>query len=116
MAIEVIRKLICDVGERHDGTHTLSFAVSGQTYEIDVCDKHGKAFDRDMETWTQAGRAVSSDGRRRKRREPVATKAPAYNAEAVRTWAKLSGIPISDTGRIGPTTIKKWREAGSPGL
>lgn len=112
MAVEVIRKLICDVGERHDGTHTLSFAVSGQTYEVDVCDRHGKAFDKDFGTWIDAGRKA----------EPVRRKLPAsrtrtaaFDHEVVRQWAKLKGLNVSDSGRVGPTIIKQWREAGAPG-
>lgn len=112
MAIEVIRKLICDVGERHDGTHTLSFAVSGQTFEVDVCDKHGKQFDKDFGTWASAGRKVGYGSARKARSAPK----PAFDAEVVRQWAKLTGLAVADTGRLSPTTIKKWRDAGSPGL
>lgn len=113
MAVELIRKLICDVGERHEATHTLSFAVSGQTFEVDVCDRHGKAFDKDMETWSTAGRKVGYTSAK-KARAGRAQQAP-YDAETVRKWAKISGIPVADTGRLGPSTIKKWRDAGSPG-
>jgi hypothetical protein len=113
VAVEVIRKLICDVGEnKHEATHTLSFAVSGDRFEVDVCDRHSQAFDKDLQPWITSGRRAATAKRKA---GSNGAKKPAYDAEVVRNWAKLTGLAVSDTGRLSPTTIKKWRDAGSPG-
>lgn len=123
MAQEVKVLLICDAeGDRHEatGTHRLQ-GPDTNPLELDLCDRHLKELRKAIDKWTALGRNANNahgvQTRRRGRAAAALTGAkPTYDAEVVRRWAKLSGLTVADSGRLSPTTIKKWRDAGSPGL
>lgn len=114
MAVEMIRKLICDVGERHEAASTLSFGLDGQLYEVDLCDRHAKDFDKDMNKWRTAGRRAQA-AQRKRRAMPAPSGSAAQDAEYARAWAKLTGrFQVKESGRLSPTVLKAWRDAGAP--
>lgn len=115
MAVEMIRKLICDVGERHEASSTLSFGLSGQLYEVDLCDRHAKDFDKDMNKWMTAGRRAQQAQRKRRVSTGAVTATAQQEAEYARAWAKLTGrFQVKESGRLSPTVLKAWRDAGAP--
>lgn len=110
MAKEVITRLVCDVGERHDGTHTATFEVNGQVWELDLCDKHGDQFDKDMSKWT----GMSSKVNPNRRKSPKKATAGGVDLAAVRRWASLKGVPVATRGNIPKTVIEQWQKDGAP--
>jgi hypothetical protein len=85
---------------------TVSFALDGTAYEIDLNKRNAAALRKAMGAYIEAGRpAPKLTGRRRAARTTAArTGRPAKNAAPsqadIRTWAAEHGIAVSARGRI----------------
>lgn len=93
--VEVV--LIDDI-DGGNAEETVTFALDGVTYEIDLSDKNAKKLRDDLATWTgharRAGAAKASTRRR------AAGSAKRTDLTAVREWARANGHTVSDRGRI----------------
>src|SRR5712692_2634859 len=97
----------CDYDSREipNGEHlTRSFSLDGRDYEIDLCEKHSQKFDETMRRFADKARRVTSRVSRTKRR----TTAHRRRSAEIRSWAKRSGLDISDRGRIPSQVIQKY--------
>jgi hypothetical protein len=75
---------------------TLTFALDGVTYEIDLNEGHARELRDSLGRWLASGRRVSGRAQRGRGR-------PAGDAgmtARVRQWAKQSGLGVSERGRI----------------
>jgi hypothetical protein len=111
MAQRVQVLLTCDIhGDDTPGTETVSFAVDGNAYEIDVCDAHAAQLRDAFATYTgaarRAGRGVRP-GRGRRGRTSVGA-----DPAAVRAWARSSGVKVSERGRISSEVLEQYAAAG----
>jgi hypothetical protein len=78
---------------------TVTFAVDGVSYEIDLSEKNARKLRDDLAKWT--GHARRSGGSRgARRRSAAATPAKRNDLAAVREWARANGHQVSDRGRI----------------
>jgi len=95
-----------------DGTEadeTVTFALDGVTYEIDVTSAHAAELRDAFATWIGHGRKTSraaSTGRSAGRR----TTADRAQLSKIREWARENGHKVSDRGRI-PSSILEAFEA-----
>jgi hypothetical protein len=110
MAQRVQVLLVCDLhGDDTPGSETVSFALDGTAYEIDVCDAHAAELRDAFAAYTgTARRASRSSGRGRRGRRSSIDVDPA----AVRAWARSKGIKVSERGRISGDVIEQFRAAG----
>lgn len=109
MAQEVQIKLLCDVGEnRHEATGTVTLGVNGNTYEVDVCDKHGEEFDKTMNKWSSVGRRAGRTAQPSRRVHQQRTGQGVHTA--VREWAKIRGVQVSPKGNIPRAIIEQWEK------
>lgn len=94
MAKKVVVELIDDT-DSSPAAETVSFALDGVSYEIDLSDENAAALRSALAPWISAGRRVS--GARR-----TATRASkgGPDASAIRAWARAKGIEVSERGRI----------------
>ena len=93
--VEVV--LIDDVDGGH-ADETVSFALDGVSYEIDLSDKNAKKMRDALASWT--GHARRSGGARGRRRSSGATAQKRTDLGSVREWARANGYQVSDRGRI----------------
>ncbi len=104
---EVIVTLVDDI----DGTEaveTVSFALDGVGYEIDLNKKNAKALRTDVEKWVESARKArkTPTGRRR-----TAAKTGGSDAAAIRVWAHENGIAVPARGRIPAAIVEQYRSA-----
>jgi hypothetical protein len=112
MAQRVQVLLTCDIhGDDTPGTETVTFALDGSAYEIDVCEAHAAklrdAFAAYTGTARRAGRSPRSAGRSRRGRTPTGV-----DPAAVRAWARSSGVKVSERGRISADVLEQYAAAG----
>jgi hypothetical protein len=92
--VEVV--LIDDI-DGGTAAETVTFALDGVSYEIDLSDKNARKLRDDLATWTgharRAGAAKSSSRRK-------SGSAKRTDLGAVREWARANGHSVSDRGRI----------------
>jgi hypothetical protein len=112
MAQKVQVLLVCDLHEDEvEGTETVTFALDGSSYEIDVCDAHATelrdAFARYVGAARRAGRTAVAA---RRGRPPAKTGGNQRVAE-IREWARKNGHQVSERGRLSATLVAAYDAA-----
>lgn len=95
MAQRVQVMLVDDI-DGGDAEETVSFAVDGVSYEIDLSERNAGRFRDELARWT--GHARRAGGRKLGRRKEG--KSTREDLAAVRDWGRKNGFTVSDRGRV----------------
>lgn len=109
MAQKILTVLTDDIDGKeldNNDAETVTFALDGQTYEIDLSTKNAEKMRKAISTYIENGRKVSS---RNKAGRPKRTQM-GPTAQEIRDWARSSGYEVPDRGRI-PADIREAFEA-----
>jgi hypothetical protein len=93
------RVVLIDDLDGGNADETVSFALDGVSYEIDLSDKNAKKLRDALAPWTGNARS-SGGGRGGRRRSSSAGAAKRTDLASVREWARANGYQVSDRGRI----------------
>jgi hypothetical protein len=110
----VAQRTVVTMTDDVDGSpaaETVTFAVDGQAFEIDLTTEHAAELRAAFAPFVSAGRRLGGTGRRAVVR-PVKV-ATGYSAPAVRAWAAAHHIEIPARGRIPAAVLEKYRAAGN---
>lgn len=107
MAQKVNIVLVDDL-DGSDATETVSFALDGTTYEIDLNDGNARALREALSGYVGHARKVT--GSRRGRR--TSTAAGGASAKDVRAWARANGHDVPERGRI-PADVRSAYDAAN---
>lgn len=94
-----VQVLLVDDIDGGTADETVSFALDGVSYEIDLTSAHATELRDALATWVGHARKVggrSSAGRSSGAARPRRSS----DAGAVRAWAKENGFEVSERGRI----------------
>lgn len=86
-----------------EATQTVSFALDGVAYEIDLNDTHAQQLRDQLESWASSGRRTT--GARR------ATGTDPERTTRIRNWARENGHEVSDRGRIAQNVVEAYNAA-----
>jgi hypothetical protein len=114
MAREVIEKLVDDL-DGGAATETVSFALDGTSYEIDLSKKNAAAFRKSLDRYIKVSRRTSAGGSRRRRAAPSANGSKPkreYDITQLREWAGANDVAVPSRGRIPRAVVDQYREAG----
>ena len=111
-----VQVLLVDDLDGGEASETVSFALDGNNYEIDLSGKNATelrdAFAKYVGAARKVGRATSSPGGRSARRSGgTSTAMDRDQAAAIRSWAKKQGLKVSDRGRIPATIIEQYNQS-----
>lgn len=110
MALETIVQLLDDIDGK-PAQETVTFALDGLTYEIDLSAKNA---DKLRKTFTPyVDKARKADTRRRTLRSGVRAADDRQRAADIRAWARQHGISVNERGRI-PTQVAQAYESNDP--
>ena len=118
MAQRQVTVFIDDVtGEELENGETVTFALDGVDYEIDLSEKHAEELRKAFATYVLKGRKTggryarggSSGGKRSAGR--AAKSGSGVDTRAVREWANANGHKVSDRGRIPAGVIEAYQAA-----
>jgi nucleoid-associated protein Lsr2 len=101
-----------------DGGHadeTVTFALDGAAYEIDLSAKHAGELRAALNEYTSKARRAGRTTRSRTTRRAPRDRSAAARNTTIRSWARLQGLNVSHRGRISAEIIEKWEAAGRPG-
>ena len=93
---------------------TVTFAVDGTTYDIDLSTKNATSLRNDFAAWTEHARTVSQAAGRSSRRVTATAPRPTNNRERsarIREWAQANGHTVSARGRIAATIVDAYTAA-----
>ena len=118
MAREVIEKLVDDL-DGSDATETVSFALDGTSFEIDLSRKNAAAFRKLFDRYVKAGRRSSpASGRRRRAAASTNGSKPKpkpkreFDITQLREWAGANDVAVPARGRIPQAVVDQYKEAG----
>ncbi|MFJ8661008.1 Lsr2 family protein [Streptomyces sp. NPDC093795] len=99
-----VQVLLVDDLDGVEADETVTFALDGKTYEIDLTAANAEKLRGLLEPYTKSGRRTGgrTTGGRGKGRA-VATGSP--DTAKIRAWAKDNGYNVNDRGRV-PADIK----------
>ena len=87
---------------------TISFAVDGVAYEIDLSTKNAKALRSDLTKWSEHARKAKRATTTRARR---GASKPVSEAAAIRAWAAENGVDVPARGRIPAAVAEQYHAA-----
>jgi hypothetical protein len=107
------RKVIVELVDDYDGTspaeETVTLALDGVTYEIDLSTRNAEKLRDTLGFWASYGRRVGGRPVKGKRR-PQATKNTA-DTQTIREWARENGMEVSNRGRISAEIAEAYQKA-----
>lgn len=86
---------------------TLTFAIQGILYEMDLSKKNAAAFEKVLAPYVAAARKVKAPGTPRRR----SSTGGRPDLSAVREWARGNGHSVSERGRIAATIMDAYEAA-----
>jgi len=89
-------------------SETVTFAIDGTQYEIDLNDQNAQALRSALDGYVSKARKV---GRRSGRKSTDGRSN--INLKAVRAWAASNGVELSSRGRIPQAVLDQYRAAGN---
>jgi len=92
-----------------EASETISFALDGSEYVIDLNEGHANELREALARFTDAGRRVSGGRGRPAARTKSSQSGP--DAKAVRMWAVENGIQVNTRGRIQAEVVEKYEAA-----
>jgi hypothetical protein len=112
-----VQVLLVDDLDGGEASETVSFALDGNNYEIDLSGKNATELRDSFAKYVGAARKTgrsggSSGGRSSSRRSGGGSTAMDRDqAAAIRSWAKKQGLKVSDRGRIPATIIEQYNQS-----
>lgn len=97
--------ILVDDLDGSEADETVSFALDGTSYEIDLNEKNAAKLRDALSGYIGHARKVSTT---RKRRSSAASSGP--SARELRDWARSNGYEVSDRGRV-PAEVREAFEA-----
>ena len=114
MARKVQVILSDDLDENVPADETVSFALDGTNYEIDLSDKNAKELRDAFSRFVSAARKVGRGGGRASgggRSRATGGRMDREQAGAIRDWARKNGHQVSDRGRIPASVVEAYESA-----
>ena len=107
-----VQVLLVDDIDNSDADETVTFALDGVTYEIDLNATNATRLRDDFATWV--GHARRSGGRKAAGRPSGGSgTSRRKDVSAVREWARQNGHDVSERGRIPAAVQEAYDKANS---
>ncbi|MGI5218163.1 histone-like nucleoid-structuring protein Lsr2 [Nocardia sp. CA-290969] len=107
------RKVIVELVDDYDGTspaeETVTLALDGVTYEIDLSARNAEKLRDIVGEWAAHARRVG--GRATKGKKPAQAATDSRQTQAIREWARKNGMDVSARGRISADVLEAYKKA-----
>ncbi|MEU6723340.1 Lsr2 family protein [Nonomuraea wenchangensis] len=105
-----IQEILIDDLDGGEANETVSFAIDGSSYEIDLSDLNAKKLRDALSPFVQHARRAGATTTRRRTRGGSRAMTREKSSE-IRQWAKSRGLPVSERGRIASTVVEQYEAA-----
>jgi hypothetical protein len=113
MAQRIVTELTDDIDGK-PADETVTFALDGREYEIDLSSKNAVSLRKAFDVYVKNGRRIGG-GRRGRTSGSVSSSSSRskgdVDTKAVREWAGKNGFELSARGRIPGNVIEAYRAA-----
>ncbi|UED85627.1 histone-like nucleoid-structuring protein Lsr2 [Streptomyces profundus] len=111
-----VQVLLLDDLSGGEADETVTFALDGKTYEIDLNSENADKLRDALEPYVKAGRRAGSGRTARGRGRAAVAGATAGGATQdtakIRAWAKENGYDVNDRGRVPANIREAYEKAG----
>lgn len=102
-----VQVLLVDDIDGGEADETVTFALDGKSYEIDLNTDNAQKLRKALEDFVKAGRRTGrSSGGRGKAGRSSSSSASGAETPKIRAWAKENGYEVNERGRV-PTNIRE---------
>ncbi len=105
-----VQVILVDDLDGGEAAETISFALDGVSYEIDLSDDNAEKFRNEMAEWTANARR--SGGRKLTGRR-AGSSPRRHDLNQVREWGRQNGFKVSDRGRVSGELQSAYDKAHS---
>jgi hypothetical protein len=111
-------------GEELEDGETITFALDGMEYEIDLSGEHAEQLRDALAPYVRSGRRISGRASRGSRSAGSAARRAAdpgsssrsssggeHDTRAIREWAQANGHKVSERGRVPASVIEAYEAA-----
>ncbi|MEV5316953.1 Lsr2 family protein [Streptomyces sp. NPDC052687] len=102
-----VQVLLVDDLDGGEADETVTFALDGKTYEIDLTTANADKLRSLLEPYVKSGRRTG--GRSSGRGKARSASTGSQDTAAIRAWAKENGYEVNDRGRV-PASIREAYE------
>jgi hypothetical protein len=106
-----VQVLLIDDLDGTEGAETVSFALDGVSYEIDLSEKNAAKLRDDFAMWVGNGRKVGRGSSSGPARSSSRRSRAGNDTAAIRAWAKENGHQVSERGRISREVMDAYAAA-----
>ena len=105
-----VQVLLIDDVDGSSADETVTFALDGVTYEIDLTAERATQLRDSFATWVGHARKVGGRSTSTAAK-PAARRRGSSDAQAIREWAKAQGLEVSERGRISADVREAYDKA-----
>jgi hypothetical protein len=95
-----VQVLLVDDIDGGEAIETVSFALDGSSYEIDLSADNASALRDSLAKWVGAARKAGRSSSARSAGRGRSAAADREQTQAIRAWARKQGHKVNDRGRI----------------
>ena len=116
MAQQVDVRYVDDL-DGSEASSTVSFALDGRSYEIDLSDANAAKLRDSLAAFIGAARRAGGSGRRGRTQRATSEKdeqpsrSSREHTAAIRSWARENGHDVSERGRIPKAVVEAYQAA-----
>jgi hypothetical protein len=107
----IVTKIDDLTGKEYEEGETLTFAVEGEQFEIDLNKRNASDFKKKFARYMEHGRKVHPQGRTHKVSDGRKVRHDKDYVHTVRAWAKTNGFDVSDRGRVPLSVYSAYEKA-----
>ena len=104
-----VRLVLIDDVDGSEADQTVTFALDGVSYEIDLNDQHATQLRHDLGAWIEHARRVG--GRRQTHPRYGSSGVARKHLRQVRAWARDHGYQVNDRGRVAQDVLHAYDAA-----
>ncbi|GAA1927636.1 hypothetical protein GCM10009716_39480 [Streptomyces sodiiphilus] len=108
-----VQVLLLDDLDGGEADETVTFALDGKTYEIDLNAANADKLRSVLETYIQAGRKAGGRSGRGRGGRTAAPSGGSQDTAKIRAWAKEQGYDVNDRGRVPASIREAYEKAGA---
>jgi Lsr2 len=109
-----VQVILVDDVDGGEAEETVSFALDGVSYEIDVSEDNAQALRDALSPWVGHARRVGGRSSARARSgaaKPKAASGARPDLSDVRGWARENGFQVSERGRVSSEVMNAYEAA-----
>lgn len=104
-----VQVLLVDDLDGGEADETVTFALDGKTYEIDLTTANAEKLRGLLDPYTKGGRRTGGRVTAARAKGRASATAGSPDTAAIRAWAKENGYNVNDRGRV-PAEIREAYE------